>query len=432
MPTIRIVGVAKEGRVRGRVMRKRPPYGVLVALLSAIVWSLSAVAMRITLHRVPQLPTNVYAWQGGVLFTGVTSTSPFTTASLTPQLRLTPGPKSPEGSEGQWIAVGPDGNLWLDGIFVEELPKNEEITRGALYEITAKGVELRFKFPGQWAQPFTPGELVAGPDHALWIADPAGYIERYEPAANALTVYSLPHYGAPVGIIDGPEEALWFTDLTRGAIGRVTTSGEISERLIEDGRTQFDRSYTSPNSLVEGADHAIWFTEWDRIGRMTPTGELSEFAIPNAHGIAPGLAGAPMPRSVTAAPDGSIYFTDVGDSAIGRVLPDGEVTEFPVETAMGLASSPNRIARGPEGKLWFTETGEMVIGSVDPDAEPLPSVSDAPATHKASKRPRRTHRHCAAGRRGRRKRSCRRRRTALRRAHAQRALRDSNSRPSVP
>jgi len=55
-------------------------------------------------------------------------------------------------------------------------------------------------------------------------------------------------------ITAGPYGAIWFTDTTNNAIGRITTSGTITEFTIPTGSSQ-------PNGITVGPDGNLWFTE---------------------------------------------------------------------------------------------------------------------------------------------------------------------------
>jgi virginiamycin B lyase len=207
-------------------------------------------------------------------------------------------------------------------------------TSAAIFDVTPSSVVLQFSYPRLWGEPYVPGGFVTGPDHAIWIADwgLTNAIERWAPGGQ-LTSYPLPDGGTSIAIVAGPENALWFTS-TSGKIGRITTSGEITEFLINDGNTfAFSWGFAGPYGITAGADGALWFAEQavGRIGRLTTTGQLREVAIPNP--AAPASAGAltPAPRHIVTAPDGSMWFTDPGDGSIGQINPtSGAVTEYPV------------------------------------------------------------------------------------------------------
>src|SRR5260370_1522739 len=76
-----------------------------------------------------------------------------------------------------------------------------------------------------------------------------------------------------------------------------------------------------------------------------------------------------MPGAIANGPDGNLWFTESnsqsgsgGTDRIGRMSPDGSVTEFP----LGAHAEPSGIAVGPDGNLWFTEDGANKIGRITP------------------------------------------------------------------
>jgi hypothetical protein len=101
----------------------------------------------------------------------------------------------------------------------------------------------------------------------------------------------------------GPDGALWFTEISASRIGRMTTSGAVTEFDLPGG--------SSPYGIVTGSDRSLWFTEStrDRIGQLTMAGVLTEFEIPTAGG---------SPTGIASGPDGNIWFTEFNGDKIGR------------------------------------------------------------------------------------------------------------------
>jgi streptogramin lyase len=167
-----------------------------------------------------------------------------------------------------------------------------------------------------------------------------------------------------VAITKGPDGNLWFTEenfFSDNKIGRITPSGTITEFPLPT-------HYSDLVSITAGPDGNLWFTEnffsGDKIGRITPSGTITEFPLPTPQS---GLA------SITAGPDGNLWFTESVRDMIGRITPSGTITEFPLPTPQsGLAS----ITVGPDGNLWFTESDN--IGRITPSGTitefPLPTL----------------------------------------------------------
>jgi len=152
----------------------------------------------------------------------------------------------------------------------------------------------------------------------------------------------------PEALTTGPDGNVWFVELRGNNIGRITPSGVI---------TEFPIPTASPGAfggIVTGPDGALWFTEQtsNKIGRIATSGSITEFTVPTA---------SSLPTGIAAGPDGNLWFAEVGANKIGKLTTGGTFTEFPVPTSGG---NPGGIVRGPDGNLWFTEFGAGKIGSI--------------------------------------------------------------------
>ena len=171
--------------------------------------------------------------------------------------------------------------------------------------------------------------------------------------SGVVTEYSLPYPGPgslPLGIATGPDGNLWFTlgSNAVNAIGRITPSGTISEFPISTPNS-------GPVAITSGPDGNLWFTEEDSgfIGRITPTGVITKFPLPTS---------TPLLRGITAGPDGNLWFTEYFTGKIGSITTNGVVTEYTTPTA---SSEPWGITAGPDGNIWFTESNANKIGRVN-------------------------------------------------------------------
>ncbi len=113
--------------------------------------------------------------------------------------------------------------------------------------------------------------------------------------------------------------------------------------------TQYtDPTIADPTSITVGPDGALWFTNNGNssIGRITTAGVITNYTAPT---IAD-------PISITAGHDGALWFTNKGNSSIGRITTTGVVTNY---TNAGIAD-PIDIAAGPDGALWFTNFNNSI------------------------------------------------------------------------
>ena len=122
------------------------------------------------------------------------------------------------------ITAGPDGNLW----FTEFTPGVRTIGR-----ITPEGTITEFPLPPNPAN--GPFGIAAGPDGNLWftlapLEDVPGNsaIGRITPDGTS-TEFPLADGSEPLGIAAGPDGNLWFVLAGTNAIGRITTSGVVTE-----------------------------------------------------------------------------------------------------------------------------------------------------------------------------------------------------------
>lgn len=233
-------------------------------------------------------------------------------------------------------------------------------------------------FGDDYADP-VPYGITAGPDGALWIADPGNDTIGRMTTRGRFTYYRA---GAEVstGITSGPDGALWFTteqDRPNAFIGRVTTDGTV--KLFNDPQGSY------PQGITTGSDGALWFGESDgRIGRITTDGRVKHFKVGPVKATILSIVGGPdgalwatengnyvagkivrletsgkvttykvsAPEYICVGPDQALWFTEFGNT-IGRITIDGKLSQFRIKGSQ--SSTPVAIAAGPDGALWFTE-----------------------------------------------------------------------------
>ena len=119
-----------------------------------------------------------------------------------------------------------------------------------------------------------------------------------------------------MGITTGPDGALWFTNYTQNKIGRITTTGTITEFTIPS--TMPDGVTSGPTGITAGPDGALWFTEKNthKIGRITTTGVITEVLTPTPQSL---------PVSITVGPGQQLWFTEMWANQIGQLILGSEV-----------------------------------------------------------------------------------------------------------
>jgi virginiamycin B lyase len=197
------------------------------------------------------------------------------------------------------------------------------------------------------------GSLLA----ALVLAGPAN--------ADGIRLFGVPTPDSyPESVAVGSAGTIWFTEKQGNRIGRLAPDGELTEFPVPTPDSR-------PQAIVLGPDGALWFTEnrGNKVGRITPAGVITEYPVPTP---------ASYPFGIAVGPDGALWFTLAGTNRIGRITAEGRMSEF------GLAKTltPYGITAGPDGNLWFTGFNSNTVGRITPTGDvlefPLPTSDSGP------------------------------------------------------
>ena len=135
----------------------------------------------------------------------------------------------------------------------------------------------------------------------------------------------------------------------------MTTSGQASIVYAPD-----PQALVFITGLTVGPDHNLWFTQFSnirtpvgvpgqtiiRIGRLTPSGTLTLFPLPESTNTYAGSGG------IVPGPDGNLWF-GTGGGQIGRVTTSGQVTMFSLPESSAVVGS---MAAGPGMAVRFVQT----------------------------------------------------------------------------
>jgi virginiamycin B lyase len=192
---------------------------------------------------------------------------------------------NPEVGLPEAVAAGPDGAVWFgEGGMPPHLLRVEP--NGSTSTYTLPGVEKEAAING----------MALGPDRAIWLSlseefgSGHGEVGRFTPDGR-LRLWRLPADHAPQQIVAGPDGALWFAEADHH-IGRITTDGEISEFTLRPG--------LAVNDIAVGEGDSLWFTTKKRVGRITTSGRLETWLMPEANYL----------FAVAAAPAGGAWVSD--------------------------------------------------------------------------------------------------------------------------
>jgi streptogramin lyase len=199
----------------------------------------------------------------------------------------------------------------------------------------------------------SPGSIVAGPDGKLWFTEPGADRIGQISTAGLVREFQLPPGRRPQGIAAGFDGNLWFAE-TIGAIGRITPAGLITHFAVPS--EHFPNAPNIPFGMAAGTDGNLWFTEppISRVGKISTAGAITQFPI-DYDG----------PFAVTGSSDGNLWFTvrAYGESKICRITPAGVNDAF---GHYGQFSDPGGVTAGPDGNIWFTEETGNKIDRITP------------------------------------------------------------------
>jgi virginiamycin B lyase len=146
-----------------------------------------------------------------------------------------------------------------------------------------------------------------------------------------------------------PDGTLWFTEENVDQVGVIDSgTGQVREYLIGPGTML-------PTNITTGPDGNVWFTEelGNNIVRLEPGDPptWTRFPVPT-EGV--------LPWDINPGPDGNLWFTTLAGRIIGKVTPQGQITEYTVPGEFGIAF----ITAGAGPHMWFTENDSDNVGSI--------------------------------------------------------------------
>ncbi len=313
------------------------------------------------------------------------------------------------GSVPGAIVAGPDGNLWFGD-------KGTTPAIGTMNTATHAISEFSSGLNGG----SSPSGIAAGPDGDVWFTDPGSIkaIGRITPT-GAITEFDsiVPTVvaGAGTNTLTLSEAAsasgivtLGFATSLTAAVGSGSTSVTVASggfplvsvgmtvtsALIPTGTTV---AAVSGNTLTLSnaattTNAGISLTFLTSVASVSTTAGSTSVSVTSggfplvANGLSvsgPGIpAGILNPGSasvsMTAGPDGDMWFTDQGTGvtpatpALGRIDPStGVITEFTNPTGLNASGSPYGIGVGADGNLWFTDkSNTKAIGRFGVDVPP--------------------------------------------------------------
>jgi streptogramin lyase len=130
-------------------------------------------------------------------------------------------------------------------------------------------------------------------------------------------------------------------------------SPNATTRIVNGGGTWTEYSLPAngkvPGHIVAGPDGNIWFTDHGMIGRITPDGVVTEFPLP--------VAADAVPTWLTRGPGKSLLV--VVNDEILRVSMNGTVTRVPLPASYHLPIGS--VLTAPDGTIWFAVPSNLMM-----------------------------------------------------------------------
>lgn len=162
------------------------------------------------------------------------------------------------------------------------------------------------------------------------------------------TFHPMPEGSGPHGIEFNRNGELWVSLEYAHRLVHLDDKGAILESVEVNA---------DPHGLGMDPDGVTaWFTgkTANTVGKLSPDGQVTNYPLstPSA-----------LPIYINAGPDGNMWFTELTGNKIGRVTPSGQITEFDIPTPN---SRPIAIRPDPSGQaMWFTEEAGNKVGRID-------------------------------------------------------------------
>jgi virginiamycin B lyase len=188
-----------------------------------------------------------------------------------------------------------------------------------------------------------PFHLVAGRDGYLWVVT-LGYIVRVSTAGAFKGAVATPHSDdVAEAIVAGRDGNIWFSESGNhvGRIGRITPTGILTEYRLPAG--------TDPIALAAGPAGIVYVGHPSAtLGLVSYSGRLSTLNFPTKLGI----------KYVAYDSRGTLWYA--GCDGVGRLTSSHQVRDYPVE---GGCNGEPGVAVARDGIAWFSAGGH--IGYVD-------------------------------------------------------------------
>lgn len=336
--------------------------GLLVALVICAGVGQAATIATFSIPTADSGPTSLVAGPGGDLYFGEQNAYKVGRVDMSGNIAEFPVPNHASGvsDAGPAHLTSSGGYIWL----LTDVGETG-------YRMDTSGNLDRFTWDGSFGIGLGPAD-----NGGVWLFDNDAtdhdgnpiQVQQIGPTGTLTTFKTdeINQVFAPMAL--APDGSEWYSESAGNSdyLNNITDAGAQNKLPIPI--TDNDLTY-DVTSIAYGSDGTLWFTEHEPYDSLFPVGGAVGMLAPGTN--TPQIVwSVPSnqdvgPSSLTAGPDGVMYFSYVGGegsaSGLGEITADGRVT-----LASTSPYKPQSVVYGSDGNLWFVDTTANVVGRVSP------------------------------------------------------------------
>lgn len=135
-------------------------------------------------------------------------------------------------------------------------------------------------------------------------------------------------------------------------------------RALSGMITEYSLDNETPGTITAGPDGSMWFSDifFSQIGHITNDGKISYSPLPAQSAPSDNR---PDPYGLATGSDGSVWYTEYNYPKIGRISSNGDTALFDIPSGNPAVF----IVSGSNGTVWFSEQKKPVVGRVTADGK---------------------------------------------------------------
>ena len=281
------------------------------------------------------------------------------------------------------VAVHPNGTLYIS-----------EINNNCIRSISPSGVVSTVA-----TSIMGPRGIGIAPNGTLYVAEfsnhriraisPSGVLTTVAGSTSGFTdgSSSVAKFNNPSGVFVAPNGTIYVTEYNNHAVRVISTSGDVSTLTGTSvagsaNGAAVNATFRNPHDQFLHANGTLYITDFNNhlIRAVFPNRTVATVAGVSAGNLdGQGTAArVNKPAGLVFAPNGTMYFTDNGNSRVRAMSPSGYVSTIAGNTSVSYVDGqgesarfyiPQGIAVAPNGTVYVADSGNHLIRSISPSGE---------------------------------------------------------------